>query len=192
MVFVQSNASSSKASSSKATALESAFASDSESENAAASNPTTPLSAKTQTSASKVTAVNPVKVEGNAKSTKHGTVSRKRAHSVTMVSSGSPSGIHTPDITKRTRFESDSSLEVSEITPAAATKRKPAARKGSTTNTAVDADKIIKSLKGKRRAKPKAQYTSAEFITGSDEEGEEEKDKDEVATVPQSTSAHSL
>lgn len=130
--------------------------------------------------------MNPVKVEGNANSTRRGAVSRKRAHSVTMVSSGS--GINTPDVTKRTRFESDSSLEISEITPAAV-KRKPAARKTSTSNTVVVTEKINKGLRGTRRGKPKAQYTSPEFVTGSEEEG---GGKDEVATMPQSTSVHSL
>lgn len=122
--------------------------------------------------------------------------SRKRTHSVTMVSSQSPSDPLTSDVTKRTRFaESDSSLEISEITPAPAVKpnqRKSANGKTSlTTAAAVVEKKSPKNGKAKRVGKSKAKYTSKEFV-GSDEEGEEERNKEEVGNAPQSTCIHPI
>lgn len=193
---MQPRALSSKASSSKAAALDSITASDSE--DAADNNPTTPPLAKTRSKTSKASAVDPVNAEGKAKSTKRGerTGSRKRTHSVTLVSSESPSDLLTPDVTKRTRFaESESSLEISEITPAPATKpnqRKSTTGKASTTiTTNVAEKKPNKAMKAKRGGKAKNKYTSKEFV-GSDEEGEEERKKEEVNTAPQSTCIYSI
>lgn len=201
MVLVQSNAfSSPNASPSKAAALDTATASDSESEDAGDNVPTTPLHAQTRSKTLKATAKNTVKVEGSVTTTKRGGLaeSRKRAHSITMVSSESPSSPLTPDIAKRARFaQSDSSLEISEITPAPAIKpnqRKSVARKASaTTAAAAVTEKPTKVVKSKRGGKAKAKYTSQEFVVGSEEEeGEDKKNKDEVATVPESTCTHSF
>lgn len=112
--------------------------------------------------------------------------SRKRAHSVTEVSSGSTSEPHTPDNTaaKRTRFqESDSSIEVGELTPAPAVMQRAAAK------TAVSAKantKPVKTTKAKAvKRGGKKGIISPELVNGSD--GEDDKDK-----VDESASPHSL
>lgn len=139
--------------------------------------------------------MDPAKAEGKAKSTKRGDTagSRKRAHSITVVSSQSPSDIPTPDVTKRTRFaESDSSVEISEITPAPAVKlsqRKSKSATGKASTTTV-AEK--KPTKAKRTAKVKTKYTSKEFVMSDEEGEEEERNKEEVGTAPQSTCTHSI
>lgn len=138
--------------------------------------------------------MDPAKAEGKAKSTKREDTagSRKRAHSVTVVSSQSPSDIPTPDVTKRTRFaESDSSVEISEITPAPAVKPGQRKSKSATGKASTTTATEKKPTKAKRTAKVKTKYTSKEFVM-SDEEGEEERNKEEVGTAPQRTCTHSI
>lgn len=171
-----------EASSSKAAALFNLPASDSEAESSA---PPTKTRGKSV-----------MKGEKEEKSARReGGRSRKRAHSVTEVSSGSPSEPHTPSntVAKRTRFrESDSSIEVGELTPAPTLTQRVAAKpaisaKAATSAATAKSTKVPKAKVVKRSSKKKGQAISPEFVNESD--GEEDKNKEDTSASPHS---HSL